>query len=181
VGDEIVHRLAENQSAQALTEYGLLLAVLAIIVTAILTTMGARTAEVFSQVAAVLAGQTKLQPASAQQIANDFLNRINMYYQQHGSWPRSWGDYRFSDLGLNPQDWTNAVDGVFWNPNGDKLGLANRAGDDLQIYVQDLNGNTLHLYDGWNIWCTPGNHTCYYHTVAPGNEVNLDTLQVVKQ
>ncbi len=35
-----------------------------------------------------------------------------------------------------------AVAGIYWNPNGDKIGLANRAGDDIQVYVVDLNGNT---------------------------------------
>jgi hypothetical protein len=147
----------------------------------ILATMGVRTADTFSQIVAALAGQTKSEATSPQQIANDFLNRINAYNNRNGRWPRSWGDYRFSDLGLNPQDWANAVEGVFWNPNGDKLGLANRAGDNLQIYVKDLKGNRLHLYDGWNIWCVPGSRACYYHTVAPGNEVNLDTLEIVKR
>jgi hypothetical protein len=38
---------------------------------------------------------------------------------------------------------------------------------------------TLHLYDGWSIWCLATNQVCYYHTVAPGNEVDLDTLTVI--
>ena len=100
------------------------------------------------------------------------------FYDAQGRWPRSWGDYRFTDIGYDPADWDEAVEGIFWNPNGYRLGLANYAGDNLQIYVNDLEGNTLHLYDGWNIWCLPGGG-CYYHTVAPGNEVDIDTLLVV--
>ena len=39
-----------------------------------------------------------------------------------------------------------------------------------------MNGNNLHLYDGWAIWCPVTSTSCYYHTVAPGNEVNISTI-----
>ena len=112
-------------------------------------------------------------------IQADFLARIEKFREQFGRWPRSWGDFRFTDLGLNPDDWSGPVEGIFWNPHGSEIGLGNKAGDKLQVYVKDLNGNLLHLHDGWNIWCRGGG--CYYHTVAPGNEVDISTLVVVEE
>jgi len=112
--------------------------------------------------------------------AKDFMSRIRAYHDKNGKWPRSWGEHRFSDIGLNFDDWKKSVNGIYWNPNGDKIGLGNKSGDDLQVYVEDLNGNTLHLYDGWNIWCVATTEICYYHTVAPGNEVDINTIKVVE-
>ena len=112
--------------------------------------------------------------------AKDFMSRIRAHYDKNGKWPRSWGEHRFSDIGLNFDDWKKSVNGIYWNPNGDKIGLGNKNGDNLQVYVEDLNGNTLHLYDGWNIWCVATTEICYYHTVAPGNEVDINTIKVVE-
>ena len=111
-----------------------------------------------------------------QRIADDFLERIQAFHDKNARWPRTWGDFRFSDLGLDPAPWAVPVEGVYWNPHGSEIGLANKAGDNLQIYVKDFRGNWLHLYDGWNIWCRA--EGCYFHTVAPGNEVDISTLTV---
>ena len=73
------------------------------------------------------------------------------------------------------------MDCIAWGPDGSAVGLANKVGDNIQIYVKDYNGNTLHLYDGWTIWCVATTNLCYYHTIAPGNEVDISTLSAVVQ
>jgi hypothetical protein len=99
------------------------------------------------------------------------------FYQQHGRWARTWAPYNFTDLGLNPDDWDEPIDGLYISPHGDEVGIANRKGDNLDVYVDDLEGNTKKLYDGWSIWCPVNNLNCYYHTVAPGNEVDINTIR----
>jgi len=112
-------------------------------------------------------------------ILSDFQQRILNYYAQNGRWPRTWGKYAYSDIGLDRDDWEDPVEGIYWGPHGSNIGLANKRNDNLQVYVTDLEGNTLHLYDGWNIWCEVITSQCYYHTIAPGNEVDINTLQVI--
>ena len=171
-----------NNSGQGLVEYALLVALVAVVVVAVLLVLGARVSGVFSQVIASTAGPVA-QPTAANAptlaVLGDFLQRVRDFQTETGHWPRSWGDYRFIDLGLDPAEWAGAIEGVYWNPNGDKIGLANRVGDDIEIYVDDLNGNTLHLHDNWNIWCLAGSSSCYYHSLAPENEVDINTLTIV--
>jgi Flp pilus assembly pilin Flp len=180
-------------------EYALLIALVAVVVTAVLLLLGPQIGNVFSGVGSSVSSESSPAPISSPAPSGsptpsvtptngaiighlaDFRQLIASYYSTNGRWPRSWGDYAFTDIGLNPADWSGAVDGIYWNPNGDKVGLANKSGDNLQIYVNDLNGNRLHLYDTWNIWCPAASASCYYHTVAPGNEVDISTISVVQQ
>jgi Flp pilus assembly pilin Flp len=164
-----------KNKAQGLVEYALILALVGLAVLAVMLITGTNLSDAYSQAADTLKGE---EAVSAQGIMDDFLARIQKFYDENGRYPRSWGDYRFTDIGLDPADWADSVEGIFWNPNGDKIGLGNKRGDDVQVYVTDMDGKRRHLYDGWNIWCTGGG--CYYHTVAPGNEVDISTLEIVQ-
>jgi Flp pilus assembly pilin Flp len=165
---------------QGLIEYALILLLIAITVIVALSIMGVSLGEVFTSVQSALAGGGA-DPNDPVVIAGDFIARINNFYDVNGRYPRSWGTYAFTDIGLDPEDWTGPVAGIYWGPNGGRIGLANRPGDDIEIYVKDLNGNRRHLYNGWNIWCVAATNVCYYHTVTPGNEVDLRTIEIVRQ
>ncbi len=171
-----MHRQShQNESGQAVIEYSLLLGAILVMfiglssLAPLFTGRFNTLAQALKPVAAVSNHETPVE-----KIANDFLKRIQAFYDKNGRYPRTWGDYRFTDLGLNPQDWKGLVEGISWNPHGNEIGLANKPGDNIQVYVKDLKGNLLHLYDGWNIWCRGGKY--YFHTVAPGNEVDIRTL-----
>lgn len=171
-----MHRHSDqNESGQAVIEYSLLLGAILVMfvglssLAPLFTTRFNVLAQALKPVAAVDNHETPVE-----KIANDFLKRIQAFYDKNGRYPRTWGDYRFTDLGLNPKDWSGLVEGIAWNPHGNEIGLANRPGDNIQVYVKDFKGNLLHLYDGWNIWCRGGVY--YFHTVAPGNEVDISTL-----
>ena len=82
----------------------------------------------------------------------------------------------FTDIGLNPLDWSQPIDGLIMSPHGNEVGFT--AAPNHHVYVQDLNGDTLQLYSGWAIWCTVNDSNCYYHTVALGNAINIHTLYV---
>ena len=163
--------------AQGLVEYALILALVALVVTGAMMLTGGNLAVAYTRAANAFGVAEETNKLA--EIKDDFLARIAQFYAENGHYPRSWGDYRFTDIGLDPVDWTGTVEGVVWNPNGGKIGLGNKLGDDIQVYVTDLDGNRLHLYDGWSIWCVTDG-TCYYHTVAPGNEVDINTLEIVQ-
>ena len=164
-----------KNKAQGLVEYALILALVGLVVLAVMVLTGTNLSDVYTRATNALGEE---EATSAQRIMDDFLARIQKYYDENGRYPRSWGDYRFTDIGLDPADWGDSVEGIFWNPNGERLGLGNKKGDDIQVYVTDLEGKRRHLYDGWSIWCTGGG--CYYHSVAPGNEVDISTLEIVE-
>ena len=158
-----------------MVDYALILALIALISLAVLTLLGSQVADGLRKVVAGLSGQ---QTANIQSIALDFMQRTASYYQAHGNYPPNWGDGRYTALGLNPADWQTPVAGIQWNPHGDYIGLANATGDNIQVYVKDTQGNLLHLYDGWNIWCQSSTGICYYHTADTGPQVNLSTIYV---
>ena len=181
------HKSSPGQAGQANIEYALLIVLIAVIVIAVMVISGSIIANRLRGVANVLgtpSSSTSISTppsATALQVLADFQSRILNYYNTHGSWPRTWSPYNFTDIGLNPNDWSQPVDGLYLSPHGSEVGIANRAGDNFQVYVKDLNGNTLHLIDTWSIWCPVNSSTCYYHTVAPGNEVDISTIYVTGQ
>jgi hypothetical protein len=166
-----------GQAGQATVEFVLILVLVVLIA---LVALGALGIVIKNRLGGASSAFSQTTPSSMStaQILADFQRRIQDYYNAHGRWPRTFSPYNFTDLGLNPSDWDHPVNGLYFSPHGSEVGIANRAGDNYQVYVKDLNGNTLHLFDGWGIWCPVNSANCYYHTVAPGNEINISTIYV---
>lgn len=173
-----------GERGQALLEYSLLLGLLLLGAVAAMAATGATLSDKFDQMHKAVATIVEAQPepvmTNLQREVNKLLERIQRFYNERGRWPRSWGDYAFTDIGLTPADYASPIDGVYIGPSGDKVSIGLKPGDKrVKVYVTDLNGNVRQLYSGWKIWCLPDGG-CYYHTVAPGNEVDLSTLVVVE-
>ena len=162
--------------AQGTTEYALILALVTLAILLVVAVFGRGLAAAYQKAVDGLNGTTAA--ASIQSIAQDFMGRIMKYRQTTGNWPSTWGDQRFTQLGLNVADWAVPVNGIQWGPHGQYIGLANVKGDNLQVYVKDMDGNTMHLIDTWNIWCDAVDGTCYYHTIGTGTVVDLSTIYV---
>jgi Flp pilus assembly pilin Flp len=162
--------------AQGTTEYALILALAALAVLLVVALFGRQLAAAYQKAADGLTGAREA--ASIQSIAQDFMARALAYHQSTGKWPPTWGDKRFTDLSLSPADWQTPVNGIQWGPHGEYIGLANVKGDNIQVYVKDTNGNTMHLIDTWNIWCRATDGRCFYHTEGTGTEVLLSTVTV---
>ncbi len=181
------HKSTPLQAGQANIEYALLIVLIAVIIIAVVALSGSAIAKRLGDVANMLATPSGSPTTSASPYATalldlaDMQSRIMSYHNKYGGWPRTWSPYNFTDLGLNPADYAQPINGLYISPHGAEVGIANRAGDNLQVYVKDLNGNTLHLIDTWAIWCETTTSVCYYHTVAPGNEVDISTIYVTGQ
>jgi Flp pilus assembly pilin Flp len=168
-----------SRSGQANVEYALLLILLALAIIAALVFFGAKISSLYTSASSKLPAETQVpNTLSTNKILADFKERILAYYQKNGHWPRTFSPYNFTDIGLNPDDWSKPVNGLYFSPHGNEVGIANRKDDKYQLYVNDLNGKTLKVYDGWGIWCPVNTTKCYYHTVSPGNEVDINTLVV---
>ena len=162
--------------AQGTTEYALIMSLVVLAALLVVAIFGRQLGSGYQKAVNALNGTAAT--ASIQSIAQDFMSRTLIYHQSTGGWPPTWGNGRFTALGLNPADYQNPVNGILWNPNGQNIGLANASGDNLQVYVKDTNGNLLHLYDGWNIWCDAATGNCYFHTMGSGVQVDLSTVVV---
>jgi Flp pilus assembly pilin Flp len=172
-----MHNLKHSARGASTLEYALLLALLAVMVIAVLASLGMIISSNVGSVSSAIGTPNGLSPLqSLLADISDWQARMLAYHQKYGSWPRTWSPYNFTDLGLNPADWSQPIDGLMISPHGDEIGLT--PAPNYQVYVKDLNGNTLKLYSGWAIWCPVGDSNCYYHTVAPGNEININTLYV---
>lgn len=115
-----------------------------------------------------------------QSTAQDFMARMAAFYAEHGHWPKTRGQKRFLELGMNPGDWKQSLNGLIFNPRGDKVGLKNVRGDNIDIFVTDLKGNRVQLKDNKNIWCVAASGKCYINNVKPNNEVDISTLEIVE-
>ncbi|NOZ71668.1 MAG: hypothetical protein GXP38_07105 [Chloroflexi bacterium] len=115
------------------------------------------------------------------QTSQDFIDRMEAYHQKHGRWPRSWSPYNFSDIGLDPQEWAEPRDGVIFNPAGNRFGLANALGDEYQLYVTNIYGEDMHIYDGYNIWYNFEDGQWYYHDIADNIPVDINSLRVIEE
>ncbi len=90
------------------------------------------------------------------------------FYNTNDASPRSWGIYRFTDIGLNPANYQSPVNGVIWNPNGAQIGLNSNA----VMYVDNLSGVPQPVYVGQNIWCQAATGSC---SLSNGTAVNIST------
>jgi len=170
----------DSSRGQSLSEYALLLAGIALALMAGLVALGGGVSDVFDTITAAFAGDTQGTSLGSEplEIAGNFIELMQQYYDEHGRWPRSWPPYSFSDLGLDPAEWQGAINGLEYNPAGDRFGLANAIGDEYQVYVTDLNGQVLHVYDGYNVWYNFADGQWYYHDIGDQIVVDITTLHI---
>ncbi len=116
-----------------------------------------------------------------EEISSNFIKLLTDYYNQNGKYAKSFGDYVFTDLGLNPSDWQNAVSGIIYKPVGNRLNISPAPG--YVFYVNDVKGleRTLTPEMSWNLVYSLKDSSWYFHSSNPGSEINISTLRVVKK
>jgi hypothetical protein len=104
---------------------------------------------------------------------DNFESLTMAFYDANHAWPRPWGNYRFTDLGLNPATYAGPVDGVIWNPNGSEIGMNSTS----MMYVNDFNGNLQAVSPEQNVWCQAATGAC---TLGSGLAVDISTLRTTE-
>ncbi|MCX6053476.1 MAG: hypothetical protein NTZ74_00895 [Chloroflexi bacterium] len=165
---------------QSLLEYSLILVLIAIILITVLVATGNIVTQKLdinlTPAIPSLEGTPTVEPVTNAQILQDMFSRISTFYELNNRWPRTWSPYNFTDLNLNPTDYSQAINGLYWSPSGAYVKIANNIGDNYQVYARGLDGTMRHLYDGWAIFCSSTSSTCYFHSVAPGNEIDFSSI-----
>jgi Flp pilus assembly pilin Flp len=169
-------RLRTRQVGQGLVEYALILVLVALVVILSVTALGGGLSDVFSSITTGL-NRGAEDTQSVSYLIGDFSRRILDFRNENGRWPKSWGDERFTELGLDPKDWEEPVSDILWIPHGDNIGLGNVYKDNIRLYVNKVDGSKMEIYTV--VWCYPTSSRCYYRFPEPENEVDINTLEIV--
>lgn len=112
------------------------------------------------------------------EISTGMIAKILQKKNDTGSYGRSWGDFRYSDLGLDPEDWKEPIAHLNYMPSGSDLLINPEEG--YRIKFQFNTGQTITGNRAYNIIFDTINEIWYYHKILPGNEIDIDTLQIVE-
>lgn len=112
------------------------------------------------------------------EISPSIISDIQTYQSSHGSYARTWGDFRYTDLGLDPEDWSSPIMHVYYRPSGANLLLTPE--DGYQFVLTKVSGGTFNLKSSlsWNLIYNDIEGKWYYHSVSPENEVVFSTMVV---
>jgi len=101
------------------------------------------------------------------------------YYNTNGRWPRSFGDYRYTDLGLIPADWSGvAHEGIIYGTGGSRLSAKPGAGWMFTVAGLDGAERILTPKLGWSLWYDMTTSRWYYHDITPAEMIDIATLKV---
>jgi prepilin-type N-terminal cleavage/methylation domain-containing protein len=93
-----------------------------------------------------------------------------------GSYGRTWGDYKYSDLGLDPEIWSQPIGHIIYKPSGKDLLITPEQG--YTFLVNDFNGNLRNMPStyNWNIVYNDITENWYYHSIEDDNLIDIETL-----
>ncbi|NOX60357.1 MAG: hypothetical protein GXP42_00180 [Chloroflexi bacterium] len=182
-----------SDKGQALSEYSILLGLLALVAAAGLLLMSGGMSGVlnnFSETVSLGSSGGEGFGDESDEVAELpphlrraylLIERMREYYREHGRWPRGWPPHNYRDIGLNPDKWGKPRRGLIYNPAGNRLGLTNAPGDKYQVYVTTPDGERLHVADGESIWYNFDDGQWYYGNIRDNVPVDISTLEIVKE
>lgn len=123
---------------------------------------------------------TSLSPygTTPQEITPNLVSDIQDFYTNNGRYGRSWGDYRYTDLGLEPEDWENPISHIYYTPSGKNLYLTPEDGYQFVLTNDDGDEFILKASYNWNLIYNDESGNWYYHTISDENLVNFSSLVV---
>ncbi len=111
-------------------------------------------------------------------ISSGIISLIIGHFEDTGKYGRTWGDYVFTDIGLNPADWQNPILHIYFKPGGATLRI--RPEDGYSFTVTDVYGTTRTLKSSynWDLIYNDIDKKWYYHTISAENEIDINTLVI---
>ena len=106
------------------------------------------------------------------------IDLIIEYYTAKGSYPRNWGDYRYTDLGLDPEEWKKPIGHIIYTPSGDLVRMRPESG--YSLFFELVSGTYVELKSShnWDLIYDLKTQKWYWHEVTPAKEVRIETLVV---
>ncbi len=124
-----------------------------------------------------------LEPASPygdtlSEIAPSIINDMQEKLSSTGSYGRSWGKYRYTDLGLDPENWDEAIMHIHYKPSGSSLFLRPEDGYGFTVYNFDNDEFSLDSTYNWNLIYSDIDGNWYFHSITESNIIDINTLVV---
>lgn len=113
------------------------------------------------------------------EISDSLVDIMVERYEDKGSYGRTWGDYRYSDLGLDPDIWKDPGQHMLYVPSGSNLLVHPEKGYRFRITL--VGGQSQVVQDSHNLIYNAPQEKWFYYSVAPVNEVNIDSLEVFRK
>jgi hypothetical protein len=116
--------------------------------------------------------------ASFTSVTNNLIALELAYFAKHGSWPRSWSTYGYSDLGLDPATYASPINGLTYTVGGTSVNARPAAG--YKMTVTDVTGKVRVMTNNlmWNITYDATSGKWYFHTTNPSDQIDISTMKV---
>jgi prepilin-type N-terminal cleavage/methylation domain-containing protein len=114
------------------------------------------------------------------EITPHIISDIQTFYQENNRYARTWGDYRYTDLGLDPTLWKEPILHILYTPSGSNLFLKPEEG--FQFSVWNSKGDLFFMRSSfnWNLIYNDLDGKWYFHRILAENEIDITTLVVEK-
>jgi len=116
-----------------------------------------------------------------EEISGSMITLVKEFYDKNGRYPRSWGDYVYTDIGLDPDEWSDAFDGIIYSPSGNRIKVTPAEGYIFHVTGSDGKEKVLKPETNWSLWYSMEDAEWYYHKIKDKNEIDISTLRVEKK
>ncbi|MDD2592240.1 MAG: prepilin-type N-terminal cleavage/methylation domain-containing protein [Erysipelotrichaceae bacterium] len=112
------------------------------------------------------------------EISVAIISKINDYYLDNNHYGRTWGDYRYTDIGLEPDEWNIPISHVHYKPSGRLLRISPE--DGYHFEVDNENGVTRILTSdsNWDLIYNVEDNNWYYHSISEDNIIDISSLKI---
>lgn len=112
------------------------------------------------------------------EISSAMIVLMNQRMIDKGTYGRTWGDFAYTDIGLDPKDWTEPIGNIYYKPVGSRLQI--RPGEGYQFIVEDIYGNTRNLTNrsNHNLIYNDIDKNWYYQSISEGNIIDIGTMKI---
>lgn len=118
---------------------------------------------------------------SFDEITRAMIALIRERYHSTGSYGRTWGDYRYTDIGLMPGDWQLPIDRVYYTPSGSRLMVRPEEGAAFRLTDQSGTLRLLKASYNWNLVYDDLSEKWYFHSITDDNAVDINSLEIISE
>ncbi|MEA3486910.1 MAG: hypothetical protein U9R20_04555, partial [Thermodesulfobacteriota bacterium] len=116
-----------------------------------------------------------------EEISDSMIKLVKEFYDENGRYPRSWGDYAYTDIGLEKTEWTSGYNGIIYSPGGNRIKVTPEKGYIFYVTGSDGKEKKLKSSYNWSLWHSMKDGKWYYHRIKAKNEIDISTLRVEKE
>jgi len=119
--------------------------------------------------------------STREEITDEMIRLIKKFYEENGRYPRSWGDYSFTDISLDPKEWSIPYEGIYYIPVGNRKNIS--PDDGFTFYVTDTKGKERKLKPNynWNLVYSIEDGEWYFKKITENNKIDISTLKVEQE